>query len=80
MSDKLSQSEVADKLGVRPSTIKYYTQLVLMPYGRKAFEVSEFNLIMTMLDKENSLPGQNLDSDSTLPLLAPYGASTVIFG
>jgi hypothetical protein len=32
MSDKLSQTQVADKLGVRPSTIKYYTQLALLPY------------------------------------------------
>lgn len=32
MSNKLSQSQLADKLGVRPSTIKYYTQLALLPY------------------------------------------------
>jgi DNA-binding transcriptional MerR regulator len=37
MSDKLSQSQaqIADKLGVRPSTIKYYTQLALLPYDPK---------------------------------------------
>ena len=28
----LSQGQVADLLGVRPSTIKYYTQLALLPY------------------------------------------------
>lgn len=32
----LSQAQVADLLGVRPSTIKYYTQLALLPYKQPA--------------------------------------------
>jgi len=29
----LLQSDLADKLGIRPSTIKYYAQLGLIPYS-----------------------------------------------
>lgn len=32
--DKLSQTQIAGELGVRPSTIKYYTQLALFPYAQ----------------------------------------------
>ena len=28
----LSQAQIAEALGIRPSTIKYYTQLALLPY------------------------------------------------
>ena len=47
MSDKLSQAQLAEKLGVRPSTIKYYTQLALLPYeqngagGHRRYELED---------------------------------------
>lgn len=53
----LLQADLADKVGVRVSTIKYYTQLGLLPYECKAtgcrryYKVSEIKPILADIDK-----------------------------
>ena len=53
----LLQADLADKVGVRVSTIKYYTQLGLLPYECKAkgcrryYKVSEVKPILDDIEK-----------------------------
>lgn len=53
----LLQGDLADKLKVRASTIKYYTQLGLLPYEckganyRRYYKVSEVKPILADIDK-----------------------------
>lgn len=67
MSNKLLQAQVADKLGIRASTIKYYTQLALLPYeqegtrGHKRYELEtvkeRIELIRQLRDKGLNMNG-----------------------
>lgn len=64
---RLLQSELASELGVRPSTIKYYTQLALLPYqqdgagGHRRYNLKEvkerIELIAKLKDKGLNMNG-----------------------
>jgi DNA-binding transcriptional MerR regulator len=76
MSDKLSQSQVADKLGVRPSTIKYYTQLALLPYeqngvgGHRRYDLKAVTERLELLHK---LKAKGLTMNGIIKKLAKEG-------
>jgi DNA-binding transcriptional MerR regulator len=76
MSNKLSQSQLADKLGVRPSTIKYYTQLALLPYeqngagGHRRYELDPVKERMELIAK---LKAKGLNINGIIKQLAKEG-------
>lgn len=76
MSDKLSQSQVADKLGIRPSTIKYYTQLALLPYeqngvgGHRRYDLQAVTERLELLHK---LKAKGLTMNDIIKKLAKEG-------
>ena len=76
MSDKLLQSELADKLGVRPSTIKYYTQLALLPYeqngagGHRRYELKPVKERIAVINK---LKAKGLNMNGIIRQLAKEG-------
>ena len=76
MSDKLLQSQLADKLGVRPSTIKYYTQLALLPYeqngagGHRRYELEPVKERMELIAK---LKAKGLNINGIIKKLAKEG-------
>lgn len=76
MSDKLSQSQVADKLGVRPSTIKYYTQLALLPFeqnGAGGHRRYELEPVKESLELINKLKAKDLNMNAIIKQLAKGG-------
>lgn len=75
MSDnsKLSQSQVADKLGIRPSTIKYYTQLALLPYeqnGAGGHRRYDLKAVTERLELLHKLKAKGLNMNSIIKQLA----------
>jgi DNA-binding transcriptional MerR regulator len=77
MSDaKLSQTQVADKVGVRPSTIKYYTQLALLPFeqdgagGHRRYELKAVKERLTLI---RSLKAKGLTMTAIVKQLAKEG-------
>lgn len=76
MSDKLSQTQLADKLGVRPSTIKYYTQLALLPYeqnGAGGHRRYELEPVKKRLELIQSLKAKGLNMNAIIKQLAKEG-------
>jgi DNA-binding transcriptional MerR regulator len=76
MSNKLSQTELADKLGVRPSTVKYYTQLALLPYeqngagGHRRYELEPVKKRLTLIQ---SLKAKGMNMNAIIKQLAQEG-------
>lgn len=76
MSKRLSQSQIADKVGVRPSTIKYYTQLALLPYeqngagGHKRYDLVEVKERLALIQK---LKAMGLNMNAIIKQLAKEG-------
>ncbi len=77
MSDsKLSQTQVADKVGVRPSTIKYYTQLALLPYeqnGVGGHRRYDLQAVTERLDLIHKLKAKGLTMTDIIKQLAKEG-------
>lgn len=76
MSDKLSQTQLADKLGVRPSTVKYYTQLALLPYeqnGAGGHRRYELEPVKERLELIQSLKAKGLNMNAIIKQLAKEG-------
>lgn len=76
MSNKLSQTELADKVGVRPSTIKYYTQLALLPYeqnGAGGHRRYELKPVKERLELINKLKAKGLNMNGIIKQLAKEG-------
>jgi len=76
MNDRLSQTQVADKVGVRPSTIKYYTQLALLPYeqngagGHRRYELEAVKERLALIHK---LKAKGLNMNAIIRQLAKEG-------
>jgi DNA-binding transcriptional MerR regulator len=77
MSDsKLSQTQVADKVGIRPSTIKYYTQLALLPYeqngvgGHRRYDLQTVTERLALIHK---LKAKGLTMNDIIKQLAKEG-------
>lgn len=76
----LSQTEVADALGVRPSTIKYYTQLALLPYeqdgagGHRRYELHE---VKEAVDLINSLKADGLNMNG---IIKEFAKNDLLYG
>ncbi len=77
MSDsKLSQTQVADKVGIRPSTIKYYTQLALLPYeqngvgGHRRYDLQAVTERLSLIHK---LKAKGLTMTDIIKQLAKEG-------
>ena len=76
MNDKLSQTQVADKVGVRPSTIKYYTQLALLPYeqnGAGGHRRYELEPVKERLELIQSLKAKGLNMNDIIRQLSKEG-------
>ncbi len=77
MSDsKLSQTQVADKVGIRPSTIKYYTQLALLPYeqnGAGGHRRYDLQAVTERLDLIHKLKAEGLTMNDIIKQLAKEG-------
>jgi DNA-binding transcriptional MerR regulator len=76
MSDKLSQTQVADKVGIRASTIKYYTQLALLPYeqnGVGGHRRYDLQAVTERLDLIHKLKAKGLTMNSIIKQLASEG-------
>lgn len=75
-TNKLSQAELAEKLGVRPSTIKYYTQLALLPFeqnGAGGHRRYELEPVKHRLEIIQSLKAQGLNMNAIIKKLAKEG-------
>jgi DNA-binding transcriptional MerR regulator len=76
MTTKLSQTQVATELGVRPSTIKYYTQLALLPYeqngvgGHRRYELEPVKERIALIHK---LKAKGLNMNDIIRQLAKEG-------
>ena len=76
MTAKLSQTQVATELGVRPSTIKYYTQLALLPYeqnGAGGHRRYELEPVKKRLELIQSLKAKGLNMTDIIKKLAKEG-------
>lgn len=76
MTTKLSQTQVATELGVRPSTIKYYTQLALLPYeqnGAGGHRRYELEAVKKRLELIQSLKAKGLTINDIIKKLAQEG-------
>jgi len=76
MNDKLSQTQVADKVGVRPSTIKYYTQLALLPYeqnGAGGHRRYDLKAVKERLELINKLKAKGLNMNAIIKDFAKKG-------
>lgn len=76
MSGKLSQTQLADKLGVRPSTIKYYTQLALLPYeqnGAGGHRRYDLQAVTERLELLHKLKAKGLTMNDIIKKLAKEG-------
>lgn len=76
MNDKLSQSQIADKVGIRPSTIKYYTQLALLPYeqnGVGGHRRYDLRAVTERLELINKLKANGLTMNGIIKQLAKDG-------
>ena len=78
MSSKsnLSQTEVATELGVRPSTVKYYTQLALLPYeqhGAGGHRRYDLKAVKERLALVNKLKAKGLNMNGIIRQLANEG-------
>lgn len=76
MSDKLSQTQLADKLGVRPSTVKYYTQLALLPYeqnGAGGHRRYDLQAVTERLELLHKLKAKGLTMNDIIKKLAKEG-------
>lgn len=77
MNDKpLSQAQVAKLLNVPPSTIKYYTQLALLPYtqpaerGHKRYDAEQ---VQERIELINKLKGDGLTMASIIKHFSDKG-------
>lgn len=76
MTAKLSQTQVATELGIRPSTIKYYTQLALLPYeqngvgGHRRYELEPVKERLELIKK---LKAKGLNMNDIIRQLAKEG-------
>ena len=79
MGDKdkpLSQAQIAEALGIRPSTIKYYTQLALLPYeqkgagGHRRYELEPVKERLALITK---LKAKGLNMNGIIKQLAKDG-------
>jgi len=73
---KLSQTELATELGLRPSTVKYYTQLALLPYEQaEAGLHRRYNLkaVTERLALINKLKDKGLNMNGIIRQLADEG-------
>lgn len=72
---RLLQSELADELGIRPSTIKYYTQLALLPYqqevagGHRRYNLKEARERIELI---NELKGKGLNMNKIVEDLGKH--------
>jgi DNA-binding transcriptional MerR regulator len=76
MTNELSQTQVADKLGVRPSTIKYYTQLALLPYqqnGVGGHRRYDLQAVTERLELIHKLKAKGLTMNDIIKQLAKEG-------
>ena len=79
MGDKdkpLSQAQIAEALGIRPSTIKYYTQLALLPYeqnGAGGHRRYELEPVKERLELIQSLKAKGLNMNAIIKQLAKEG-------
>jgi len=76
VADKLSQTQVADKVGVRPSTIKYYTQLALLPYeqnGAGGHRRYDLQAVTERLELLHKLKAKGLTMNDIIKKLAKEG-------
>jgi DNA-binding transcriptional MerR regulator len=76
MTNKLSQTQVADKLCIRPSTIKYYTQLALLPYeqnGAGGHRRYDLKAVTEQLALINKLKAKGLTMNDIIKQLAKEG-------
>jgi DNA-binding transcriptional MerR regulator len=79
MGDKdkpLSQAQIAEVLGIRPSTIKYYTQLALLPYeqnGAGGHRRYELKPVKDRLELINKLKAKGLNMNGIIKQLAKEG-------
>jgi len=76
MNDKLSQSQLADELGVRPSTVKYYTQLALLPHeqnGVGGHRRYELEAVKKRLELITNLKAEGLNMTAIIKKLAKEG-------
>jgi DNA-binding transcriptional MerR regulator len=73
---KLSQTELATELGVRPSTVKYYTQLALLPCeqdGAGGHRRYDLKAVTERLALINKLKDQGLNMNGIIRQLAQEG-------
>ena len=79
MGDKdkpLSQAQIAEVLGIRPSTVKYYTQLALLPYeqnGAGGHRRYELEPVKERLELIQSLKAKGLNMNAIIKQLAKEG-------
>ena len=78
MSSKtnLMQTELAAELGVRPSTVKYYTQLALLPYqqdGAGGHRRYDLKAVKERLELINKLKAKGLNMNGIIRQLAEQG-------
>lgn len=72
----LSQAQIAEALGIRPSTIKYYTQLALLPYeqnGAGGHRRYELEPVKERLELIQSLKAKGLNMNAIIKQLAKEG-------
>lgn len=73
---KLSQTELADELGIRPSTVKYYTQLALLPYeqaGAGGHRRYDLKAVRERIELINKLKAKGLNMNGIIRELAEQG-------
>ena len=79
MGDKdkpLSQAQIAEVLGIRPSTIKYYTQLALLPYtqnGERGHKRYDAPAVQERIELINKLKAKGLNMNGIIKQLAKEG-------
>ena len=79
MGDKdkpLSQAQIAEVLGILPSTVKYYTQLALLPYeqnGAGGHRRYELEPVKERLELIQSLKAKGLNMNAIIKQLAKEG-------
>ena len=79
MGDKdkpLSQAQIAEALGIRPSTIKYYTQLALLPYeqnGAGGHRRYDLQAVTERLELLHKLKAKGLNMNAIIKQFAKEG-------
>lgn len=75
-TSRLMQSELAQELGVRPSTVKYYTQLALLPYeqnGAGGHRRYDLKAVKERIELINELKAKGLNMNGIVKQLAEQG-------